>query len=144
MENLDIIQIIQDHSLTVRCLPHKVVSYWSYGEGDESKKYVDEKGNPINSVRSVIIENHDLDYFKNTVTSKYDIDTPEQRYNKYKRNFPNGRKILKEEKEVKNGGWWYVKETKDTSSTIIFSLKHDKFFAPTLKEAIILYLASIK
>lgn len=144
MENLDIIQIIQDHSLTVRCLPHKVVSYWSYIEGYENMKHVDEKGNPIKSVKSVVIQNHDLEYFKKTVTSKYDIYTPEQRYDRYKKNFPNGRKLLKEEKEVINGGWWYVKETKNTSSTIIFSLKHDKFFAPTLKEAITLYLESIK
>ena len=144
MENLDIIQIIQDHSLTVRCLPHTVVSYWKYQEGDENKKYVDGNGKPSKSVRSVVFRNFDLNHFKNTKPSKFNTNTPEQRYKKYIDRFPNGEKLLKEERKVEKGGYWYVKETKNTDSMITFNREYDEFFAPTLKEAIILYLASIK
>lgn len=143
METLDIIEIIQKHSLTVRCLPNEVVSYWTYREGDENKKYVDSNGNPIKSVKSVVIQDYDLKHFENTKPTKYDTDTPQQRYNTFKKNFPNGRKILKEVRQVENGGWWLVKQAKNTDSTIQFSFKHD-FMAPTLQEAITLYLDSIK
>ena len=107
-----IIDIIQKHSLTVRCLPHKVISHWTYKEGDENIKWVDSDGNPTKSKRSVVIRE-------------------------------DGRKLLREERDVEKGGWWYVKETKNTSSTVTFSRKYDKFFAPTLEEAIKLYLDSI-
>jgi hypothetical protein len=50
---------------------------------------------------------------------------------------------LKETKISEKGGWWYVKETKNTDSTVRFSREFDKFFAPTLEEAIDLYLESI-
>ena len=54
----------------------------------------------------------------------------------------DGKKLLKEERDVEKGGWWYVKETPNTSSTVRFSREYDKFFAPTLEEAIILFLNS--
>ena len=111
MEN--IIEIIKEHSLTVRCLPHEVVSYWTYHEGDENRKYVDSNGNPIKDTHELVIRG-------------------------------DGKKLLKITKQVKNGGWWYVKETKHTDSTVQFSRKYDKFFAPTLEEAIQLYLDSFK
>lgn len=142
MKNL--IDIIQENSLTVRCLPHKVVSYWSYREGDENKKYVDSNGNPSKSKRSVVVQNYDLEYFQKQEPNKYDSSTPEQRFDRFKKNFPNGRKLLREEKEVEKGGWWYVKPTPHTSSTVRFDRKCDKFFAPTLEEAIQLYLDSKK
>lgn len=140
---MDAIAIIQEHSLTVRCLPHKVTSYWTYREGDENKKYVDSNGNPIEATREVVIQNLDLEYFKNTKLSKYNTDSPEKRHANYLKAFPNGRKLLKETKIVENGGWWYVKETPNTNSTIKFSRKYDKFFAPTLEKALQLFLDSI-
>lgn len=111
MENL--IKIIQENSLTVRCLPHKVVQHWTYKEGDENVIAVDSKGNRIIDKRSVITDN-------------------------------KGRKMLRIEKNVDKGGWWYVKETKNTDSTVIFNRKYDTFFAPTLEGAIELYLQSKK
>lgn len=65
MEN--IIDIIQKHSLTVRCLPHEVITCWNYKEGDENKKYVDSNGKPIEVKREVIIQNFDLEYFQKTI-----------------------------------------------------------------------------
>lgn len=107
-----IIDIIEKHSLTVRCLPHVVVNHWSpYKEGDENVKRVDSNGNTINS--------------------KYSVVTRE-----------DGKKLLREERIVDKGGWWYVKETKNTDSTVTFNRKNDKFFAPTLAKAIKLYLDS--
>lgn len=111
MKNL--IDIIQEHSLTVRCLPYKVISHWSYREGDEERvkgKYYDSKGNVKNVKKTVIFS---------------------EEWN---------RKMVREERIVENGGWWYVKSTPHTSSTVKFNRKYDKFFAPTLEEAIQLYL----
>ena len=51
------------------------------------------------------------------------------------------RNLIKEERTVEKGGWWYVKETPNTSSTVTFHREYD-FFAPTLEEAIQLYLKS--
>jgi hypothetical protein len=113
MTSDNIIDIIQKHSLTIRCLPYKVIHHWSYREGDENKKYVDCKGNPSKSRRSLVISE-------------------------------DGRKLLREERDVENGGWWFVHETKNTNATVMFSKKYDKFFAPTLEEALQLYLDSIK
>lgn len=113
MENLDLIAIIQKHSLTVRCLPHKVITYWTYQEGDENKTCVDSNGKPCTIKRSLFIRE-------------------------------DGKKLLKRERDVQNGGWWYVKETQNTDSTVRFNRKYDKFFAPTLEEAIKIYLESIK
>jgi hypothetical protein len=94
-------KIIKEHSLTVRCLPYVVVSYWSYRPGET--KYKD--------AELVLL---------------------------------NGRKVWREEVEVDKGGWWYVKETKHTDGTVRFERRYDKFFAPTLKEALTLYLNSKK
>ena len=80
MTNDEILQIIADNCLCVRRLPFEVVSYWSYLEGDENKKYVDTNGNPIESVREVVVQNFDLDHFKNTKPAKWDKMTPEERY----------------------------------------------------------------
>lgn len=143
MENLDIIEIIQKHSLVVRCLPNEVVSYRSYHEGDENKKYIDSNGISIKSVKTVVIQDYDLAHFEKIKPSKYNTDTPQQCYNTFKKNFPNGRKILKEVRQVEKGGWWLVTQAKNTDSTIQFSFKND-FMAATLPEAINLYLESIK
>lgn len=123
----DIIKIIQENSLTVRCLPYEVVSLVSYKEGDE------EKG------KQVIIEHLELDYF---IKNNLNNTNPNKRFEQWKQKFPNGRKYVREVKQVEFGGYWYVKETKDTNSTISFNRQTDKFFAPTLQEAIQLYLNS--
>lgn len=99
---MDIIKIIQENSLTVRCLPNIVINRWSYREGETS--------------------------FRNAVLKE----------------FPDGRKYWHEEIKVEHGGWWYVKETPDTSSTVRFSRKYDKFFAPTIEEALQLYIEDKK
>jgi hypothetical protein len=92
-----------------------VVSYWTYREGDEERvkrPSYDSKGNIKNVKRSVVFS---------------------ESYN---------RKMIKEERVVEKGGWWYVKETPNTDSTVMFNRKYDKFFAPTLEEAIQLFLDS--
>lgn len=139
----ELINTIREHSLTVRCLPHTVVNHRSYKEGDENKKYVDSKGNPVDSEKEVVIQNHSLEYFENTHLPQRDKRTPQERYEQWKRKFPKGRKLLKETLKVQKGGWWYVKPTKNTGSTVRFSREYDKFFAPTLEEAIKLFLDSI-
>lgn len=105
----NIIEVIQKYSLTVRCLPYEVVTYWTYCEGDENKVCVDSKGEPIKIKRELAIRS-------------------------------DGKKFLKESRTVEKGGWWYVKATPHTNSTVIFNKKYDKFFAPTLEEAIALFL----
>ena len=107
---MNCIEIIQKHSLTVRCLPHKVVSHWAYREGQKIKD---------NQTIVELPKWSKLPHLKD-------------------------RKFIKEVREVKCGGWWYVKETKHTYSSVEFSRKSDKFFAPTLEEALGLYLDSIK
>ena len=89
-----------------------------------------------------MIQDFDLGHFQKTKPAKWNTDSPEKRFENWKRNFPNGKKLLKETKTVKNGGWWYVKETQNTDSTVQFIRQYDKFFAPTLEEAIKLYLDS--
>lgn len=141
---MDILDIIKKHSLTVRCLPYETISYWTYREGDENKICVDAFGSSSGGVikKEIVVQDYDLEYFKKTV-SKFNTDSPEKRYERFKRIYPNGRKLIKETKNVKNGGWWYVKETNNTSSMVEFNRKYDKFFAPTLEEAIKLYLDSL-
>jgi hypothetical protein len=139
----NILEIIQKHSLTVRCLPYEVVSYTSYRDGDENVKYVDSNGDEIKAIREVVIQDYDLEYFQKQKPTKYCSDSAEKRYENWKKNFPNGKKILKTTKKVVNGGWWYVKATPHTGSTVQFSRKYDEFFAPTIEEAIKLYLDSL-
>jgi hypothetical protein len=139
----EIIAAIQKHSLTVRCLPYVVVNHWSYTEGDENKKYVDGNGKPIESKREVVVQDYDLEHFQKTKPTKWITDSPEKRFSNWKKNFPNGKKLLRETRTVKNGGWWYVKATPNTDSTVMFSREYDKFFAPTLGEAVQLYLDSL-
>jgi hypothetical protein len=139
----NLIDIIQKYSLTVRCLPYEVISYTTYKEGDENKIYVDSNGKLIEAKREVIIQDFDLEYFEKTKPTEFNTDTPEKRFENWKKNFPNGRKLLKTTKVTNNGGWWYVKETPHTDSNVQFSRKYDKFFAPTLVEAIKMFLESI-
>ena len=96
------IEIIAENSLTVRCLPHVVVSHWSYREGQKLKD-------------------------GETLVVRPDL---------------GGRTFVRTEKTVEHGGWWYVKETKNTGATVQFNRKYDKFFAPTLEEALQLYIDS--
>ena len=136
----EILKIITDNFLCVRRLPFETISYWTYKEGDENKKYVDSKGNPIKSKREVVVQNFDLSHFQKTKPSKWENRSPEERYEQYKKNFPNGRKLLKETKTVEKGGWWFVKPVYNTDSQVHFNRKNDEYFAPTLEEAIKLYI----
>lgn len=138
----NIIEIIQKNSLTVRCLPYETVTCWSYKEGDENIMYKNSNGEIIEAKREVVIQDFDLEHFQKTKPTKWNTDSPEKRFENWKKNFPNGKKLLKETRTVKNGGWWYVKESKNTDSTVQFIRQYDKFFAPTLEEAIKLYLDS--
>lgn len=97
MENL--IDIIKEYSLTVRCLPYIVKERFRC-----PPNYKPKEGEKI-------------------------VESGE---------WP----LISKEKKVEKGGWWYVKETPNTMSTVRFSRKYDKFFAPTLKEAIDLFLKS--
>ena len=144
MTNDEIINAISDNFLCVRRLPFEVVSLWTYNEGDENKKYVDSNGNLSTSKKEVIIQDFDLEYFKKKKPPKWNTDSPEKRFENWKKSFPNGRKLLKETKTVEKGGWWYVKEARNMDSMIRFNRKYDEFFAPTLNEAVELYLNSKK
>ena len=118
MTSEQIIQAIQEHSLTVRCLPHVVTSLLTYREGDEERvkqPVYDSEGNVRDVKREVVF------------------------------NEAWGRKFVKSERKVERGGWWLVKQTKNTDSTVRFSMKanQETFFAPTLEEAIQKFLDTI-
>lgn len=110
MQNLT--ELIQEHSLVVRCLPKVVISYWSYRKGDEDRlnetRYYG-SGEPITNVAREIVTR-------------------------------NGRKFIKETKIVNTTDLWYVKEVKDTTSRVNFG--YGAFRAPTLEQAINLFLQS--
>jgi len=112
MSNEDVLKTISDNFLCVRRLPFEVISYWSYTEGDENKKWVDSNGNPSKAKKSLFIRK-------------------------------DGRKFLKEERPIEKGGWWYVKQVENTGSTVRFSREYDKFFAPTLIEAVELFIKQL-
>lgn len=122
MTQQEILQIIADNFLCVRRLPFEVISHWTYREGDENKLGGFD-GRPIYT------ENGQILNIKREVVTCFG-------------NWPKDKKWIKETKQVEKGGWYYVKEVKNTSSTMKFNRKHDKFFAPTLEEAIQLYLKS--
>ena len=127
---MNIIDIIQKNSLTVRCLPYKVTSKLSC-----PKNY--------NLQKNEVIEfwKPDLKYF----SENNRWDNPQKIMDKFYSNWgEKGRPFIVKTRNVEKGGWWYVKETKDTNSTIRFNRKYDKFFASTLEEAIKLYLDSKK
>lgn len=135
------LEIIEKYSLTVRCLPKETVSCFSYREGDETKNYFNSDGTTSTAKREVVTQVFDLQHFIDTPPPKWSKQSPEQRFATWQKNFPNGRKLLMETKQVKHGGWWYVQESKHTGGTIIFT-KHD-IFAPTLEEALTMYLNSL-
>lgn len=139
MTSEEILTIIADNFLTVRRLPFKSISHWTYREGDENLKYSDTE----TTIRTVITQDFDLEHFKNTPPPKYSSNlTPEQRYEQFKKIHPKGRKLLREERTVKNGGWYYITQT-GTSATVYFDGKgEDVFKAQTLEEAIKLFLNS--
>lgn len=128
MENL--IEIIQKYSLTVRCLPYIVEENWTYTEGQKLR------------------EDEELTYWKPTLKYfqkedlKFSSQSAEKRMETFYNKFPNGRAIAHRKRVVEKGGWWYVKETKNTDSTVRFNREYDKFFAATLEEAIELFLKS--
>ena len=122
MTSEEILKIISDNFLCVRRLPFEVITYWTYKEGDEHKlgSFGDriihtESGKTLNVKREVVTGYGD---------------------------WPKDKKWIKETRQVEKGGWYYVKEVLNTSSTIRFQRKYDEFFAPTLEEAIQLYLKS--
>jgi len=146
MTEQEILWAIAEHFLCVRRLPFKTIEYWTYREGDENKIWVDSNGNPSKYTRELVIQEFDLEWFKNNKPNEWEGDlTPEQRFERFLKTHPTGqRKLLKTEKIVENGGWWYVKKAEHTSSSVEFNKKRDKFFAPTLAEAVQLYLNSLK
>ena len=99
---MNVVDVIRENSLTVRCLPYVVIIHWTYREGDQLK------------------DNQKI------------VRLPKWA----------NREFIREERIVENGGWWYVKETPNTDSTVHFSREYDKFFAPTLEGALQLYLDS--
>lgn len=115
--------------------------------GDENRKYVNAKGETIEAKREVVEQIFDLKHFQNTKPPKWETGTPEERLARYLKNNPTGkRKLLKETRQVKHGGWWYVHQATHTGATIQFGNKYDpnEFFAPTLEEALQLFLDSKK
>lgn len=142
MTQEQLLQAIADNFLCVRRLPFETVTYWTYTEGDENRKWVDANGNPSTAVRSVVIQDYDLAYYEKQERPKWSKQTPLERYNQWKKLYPNGQKLLKEVRTVDKGGWWYVKQVTNTDSTVRFNREYDKFFAPTLEEAVQLFLQS--
>jgi hypothetical protein len=135
MQNL--FDIIKEHSLVVRCLPMTVVEHYNYNEGDESRTHVNADGTPMNF--TIVTEMLDLNHFEQICKDVSGV-SPLMAYENWKKHYPNGRKLLRRERIVEHGGWWYVKEMKNTGSTVTFQRKSDKFFAPTIEEAINLFL----
>lgn len=125
----EIIQIIAENSLTVRCLPLEVKEAYSFKQEEFDKGGYELK-----------IWCPDLEYFEN---SQF-LGNAKSRYEAFYKRFPKGRKFMVRTRYPEKGGWWYVKEKPDTSSTVCFNRKHDKFFAPSLEEAVQLYLNSKK
>lgn len=123
MTQQEILKTITEHFLCVRRLPFEVISVYSYREGDENKLggfngrpiYL-EKGKTLNATREIV--------------TGYG-------------NWPKDKKLIKETRIIEKGGWWYVKPVTDTGSTVRFNREYDKFFAPTLEEAVTLYLNSL-
>ena len=130
MKNL--VNIIQAHSLTVRCLPYKVREIWSCREGQELKEN-----------EELIYWKPDIVYFQKQF-SRYEKETAKTRMETFYKKNPLGIPQIHHTRKVEKGGWWYVKEVPNTMSTVRFNRKYDKFFAPTLKEAIDLFLESKK
>lgn len=110
MTSDELLQIITEHSLTIRCLPKIVITLWQFRPGDEEKFGV---GIPLYD---------NIGNITRTIVQKGD------------------KKYLQEEKTVEKAGWWYVEHTPHTDSIVRFS-KYS-FLAPTLEEAIMLYLKS--
>ncbi len=62
MNNEQIISIISEYSLTVRCLPYEVTELWSYREGDENVRRINSRGEDITSEYSVFIHPNGREY----------------------------------------------------------------------------------
>lgn len=120
----EILRIITDNFLCVRRLPFKVVSVYAYREGDENK-LGGLNGKPMYGADGKEIKN-----IKREIVTGYG-------------NWDKDKKFIKDTKTVEKGGWFLVQPVNSTSSTVRFDLKHD-FVAPTLEEAILLYLDSKK
>ena len=118
MSSEEILQIIGDEFLCVRRLPHEVISVWSYREGDEER---------IN--KPIYLEDGSILNAKREIITGYGT-------------WPADKKFVKETRFISKGGWYYVKRVANTWSTVRFDRKYDTFFAPTLEEAIQLYLNS--
>jgi len=120
----NILDIIQKYSLVVRCLPLEIKKTW-YPKTDETlnEDFVESYWTP------------DDDYFKKVHSVGWLA-----RKNQFYEKFPNGRRIFSQIKPVENiGGWWIVKQVEDTGNNVVFSKEHD-FLAPTLAEAIEMFL----
>lgn len=115
-----IIDTIQKYSLTVRCLPFETVNMFTAYDNEVLREGCTE-----------YFWKPDDEYFKNT--KSFGHSNWEARKTQFYTKFPNGRRFFKETKTVDKGGWWYVKETKNTNSTIKFDRQHDKFFAPDFR-----------
>lgn len=137
----EIIDIISKYSLTVRCLPRIFVNYEDYREGDENRAWVNHEDIQAEAKREVVIQDLNLEFFQKTELFEWCTPlTPEQRYSEWKRMYPKGRKLLKDTIEVEKGDRWYVKETPNIDSAVRFNRGYDEYFAPTLEEAIQLFL----
>ena len=142
---MEILKVIEENFLVVRRLPFETETLFNYREGDEErykKPAFYSNGKPVDYKNvEIFVENLDIEWFKKTPPQEWDKNsTPEKRYERYKHTYPNGRKFVRITKTVDKGGWWYVKQVKNTDSTVRFSREYDKFFAPTLEEAVQLFL----
>lgn len=116
----ELLELIEKHHLAVRCLPLTVVSKWRL-RGDEDATLCA----PIYDESG-----------KLTNTTKSIV-------------VEKGSRLLREEKPLKMGGWWIVKEANNSRAGVDFNKcdwkpEFGAFFAPTLEGAIRLYLDNIK
>ena len=125
---MDIVRIIKENSLTVRCLP-EVVTY----------KHAYSKDYKLKDNEKIEYWKPGLKYFSEN--NKY--SNPQKMMDNFYTTWgKKGRPFVVGSRQVDKGGWWYVKEVGNISSMVRFDREYDKFFAPTLKEAIELYLDS--
>lgn len=106
---MDVLSIIQEHSLCVRCIPKTVVSVW--------------RVLPKNLEQQMKINNG----VSATKSANFD-----EKSNMW---------IVREEKTPSNAGMWYIHPAKHNHSTVMFG--KTSFIAPTIEEAIQLYLNSL-
>ena len=125
IDDREAFEAIITHGLSVRQIPHQVVSRYEMSHFIEGDTIVE---NELNSVH--------FDWF----LSK-NKDSPDHRFDhEAKRVF---RKYAQRVKIPKNAGHWMCQQVRNTSSNVTWDSKEDNL-APTLNESVELFLKSLE